>query len=96
MGKPWLESSCRISHLGMNPVRGGRPPRESKVKQASALRAGALVQAEARVMVLVEFTLLRVRKVAVVMMIYVTRASKVIWGAIWVTKTIQPRCATDE
>ena len=26
-----LVISCKISHLGMNPVRGGSPPRESRV-----------------------------------------------------------------
>lgn len=80
----------------MNPVSGGSPPRESRIKQASALRAGDLVQAEVRVIVLVEFTLSSVRKAAVVIVIYVIRASKVIWGAIWATKIIHPRCATEE
>lgn len=27
----WATSSCRISHLGMNPVNGGRPPSDSRV-----------------------------------------------------------------
>lgn len=26
-------SSCRISHFGMKPVRGGRPPRDSRVSK---------------------------------------------------------------
>lgn len=66
-GNPWLVTSWRISHLGMNPVSGGKPPKERRIRQASAVRVGALVQAEARVIVLVEPTLFRVRKAAVVM-----------------------------
>jgi len=95
-GKPWLEISCRISHFGINPVKGGRPPNESKIRQASAVKAGALVQAEAKVMVLVEFTFSRVRKAAAVITMYVIKARRVMLGAIWATKIIHPRWATDE
>lgn len=59
-------------------MRGGRPPRESKIRQASALSVGALVQAEVRVIVLVESTLSKVRKAAVVITMYVMRARRVI------------------
>ena len=39
-----LVNSWRISHLGMKPVSGGRPPSESKIRGVRAVSAGALVQ----------------------------------------------------
>lgn len=96
VGNPWLTSSCRISHLGINPVRGGSPPRERSVRQANVLRAGALLQARARVAILVEPTLLSVRNIADVMVMYNISARRVIWGAIWATRIIQPKWAIEE
>lgn len=64
--------------MGINPVRGGRPPRDKSTRQVSALKAGDLVQAEANVMVLVEFTLSNVKKAAAVITMYVIKANKVI------------------
>ena len=93
---PWLVTSWRINHLGMKPVSGGRPPRERRIKQAIAARAGDLVQEEASVTVLVASMLLRVRKAAAVITIYVIKAIRVSWGAIWATRIIHPKWAMDE
>lgn len=55
-----------ISHLGKNPVRGGRPPKDRRIRQVKAAIVGALVQAEARVIVFVQLMLFKVRKAALV------------------------------
>lgn len=85
-----------ISHLGRNPVRGGNPPSDKSIRQVSAASVGDLVQAEARVIVFVELILFKVKKVAEVMIMYVVKAIRVIWGAIWDTNTIHPKWAIDE
>lgn len=41
--KACVVSSCRMSHLGMKPVSGGRPARESKTRGVIAVKAGNLV-----------------------------------------------------
>lgn len=58
-----MVSSWRISHLGAKPVRGGRPPRERRIRGARLVRAGTLVQEVASVLMLVELEALNVRKV---------------------------------
>lgn len=35
----------RISHFGINPVSGGKPPRESIVSVTTIIRCGEVVQA---------------------------------------------------
>lgn len=61
-----MVSSCRISHFGAKPVKGGRPPRERRVKGAMEARIGALVQALARVVIFVEDKNLKIRNVEMV------------------------------
>lgn len=39
-----LVNSWRISHFGKNPVRGGRPPRDKRIRGTEAVRAGILAQ----------------------------------------------------
>lgn len=39
-----LVSSCRISHLGANPVSGGSPARDRSASIRVALRIGVFVQ----------------------------------------------------
>ena len=59
-----------MSHLGKNPVRGGRPARDSRVRSSIAFSDGTLVHAVIRVdnfITLIEF---RVRKTAAVIMVY--------------------------
>lgn len=58
-----------MSHFGRNPVRGGSPPRDRRIRQVSAAIVGALVQAEARVIVFVQLMLFKVRKAALVIII---------------------------
>lgn len=53
-GRPCLVSSCRMSHLGIKPVRGGRPPSERRMRGAMAVMAGILVHVVARVLMLLE------------------------------------------
>lgn len=50
----------------MNPVRGGRPPRESRIRGVREVSAGALAQERARELMLVEAFSLKIRNVAVV------------------------------
>jgi len=64
-----LVSSCKISHLGMNPDRGGRPPKDSTIKGKKAVSAGALDHEVANEFIVVELLLLRVMKAEVVMII---------------------------
>lgn len=47
-------------------------------------------------MVFVELILLSMRKAAVVIIIYVARAIRVICGAIWDTRIIHPKWAIEE
>ena len=86
----------RISHFGANPVRGGSPPRESRIRGAIATRAGAMVQEVARALRVVNLPVLSMRNAAEVITIYVNRARRVRGGLNWSTSSIQPRCAMDE
>lgn len=89
-GSPCLASSCRMSHLGMNPVRGGSPPRDNKTKAVVVTIIGLFDQAIVRVLILVADESFSVRNAADVMKIYVPRARRVSWGAYCKTITIQP------
>lgn len=62
-----LTSSCKISHLGMNPVRGGRPPRESSIRGRRVVMTGVFVQAVAKELMLVVLFSFNDRKREVVM-----------------------------
>jgi len=46
-------SSCRISHLGMKPVIGGRPPRDRRASGAMAVKTGPFAHDVARVLMVV-------------------------------------------
>lgn len=67
--RPCLASSSRINHLGINPVRGGSPPKESSVIAARGARTGNLVQDKASVPMFIEEVILKVRKAAEVIVI---------------------------
>lgn len=86
-----LVSSCKMNHLGMKPVRGGRPPRDKKIRGARAIRAGAFVQEAARVLMVVVLLSLKTRNVEKVMAMYVSSVSSVREGAICSTRIIQPK-----
>ena len=67
-------SSWRMSILGVNPVSGGRPPRDSIIRGVRAVRAGIFVREFERVWMLVALVVLKVRKAEVVIRIYVSSA----------------------
>lgn len=52
----------------MKPVRGGRPPRESRMRGMRAVRAGAFAQDVARVLIFVDLLSLNTRNVENVIM----------------------------
>lgn len=68
-GSPCFVSSCRISHLGIKPERGGRPPRERRTRVVSAARVGAFVHEVARVLIVRELLVFSARNAEEVMMI---------------------------
>jgi len=74
-------SSWRISHLGIKPERGGRPPRESRVIRVIIARRGDLVVDEEMELIFKELKILNKKKVVSVIIIYSPRLSKVRFGA---------------
>lgn len=91
-----LVSSCRISHFGMNPERGGRPPKESRRRGVRAVSMGVLVQEVARALMLVALFSLNTRNVEKVIVRYIRRVSSVSAGENCSTRIIQPRWAIEE
>lgn len=91
-----MVSSCKISHFGMNPVRGGRPPRDSRARAAVVVMIGVLGQDIANVLIFVVDSSLNVRNVAEVITIYRRRVRMVSWGLNWAIIIIQPRWAIEE
>jgi len=91
-----LDSSCRMSHLGIKPVSGGRPPNERRTRGARAVRAGAFVQEVASALIFVALLNLNTRKVEKVMTRYVRRVSRVSEGEYCRTRIIHPRWAIEE
>ena len=85
-----------MSHLGMKPVSGGRPPNDRRIRGVSAVRAGVLAQDMARVLMLVALFSLKTRNVENVITIYVIRARRVREGENCRTKIIHPRWAIEE
>lgn len=96
IGRSCFVSSCRISHFGMNPVSGGRPPSDSSARAVADVRIGFFDQVVASVLILVVNDVLRVRNAADVIMIYVPSAINVSCGAYWMTMIIHPICAIEE
>lgn len=68
-GRSCFVNSCRISHFGMKPVSGGRPPSESKRRAVVDTIVGAFGQVRARVLIFVADRSLRVKKAALVIII---------------------------
>lgn len=91
-----LVSSCRISHFGMNPESGGKPPRERRIRGVRAVSAGALVQEVASALMLVALLSLNTRNVEKVMVRYVRSVRRVRVGENCRTKIIHPRWAIEE
>lgn len=85
-----------MSHLGINPVRGGSPPNDSRAKGAKLVITGALVQDVANALAVVDFVKLNSMNIEEVIIMYVTKAIRAIDGENCIIITIQPRCAMDE
>lgn len=66
-GRSCFVSSCRISHFGINPVSGGRPPRERRISGARDVITGVLVHEVAREFTFVALLILNTRNVEKVM-----------------------------
>lgn len=75
-----LAISCRINHLGINPVRGGRPPRDSRIMGVIAVTMGALAHEAAIILTVVVLLILNVRKAENVITKYNKRARSVSEG----------------
>lgn len=95
-GRSCFANSCRIIHFGINPVRGGRPPSESRTRAVVDASTGLFDQVVASVLILVASDIFRVRNVAEVIIIYVASAIRVSWGAYWTTIIIHPMWAIEE
>ncbi len=91
-----LASSWRISHFGIKPESGGRPPRERRRRGVRAVSAGVLAQVVARVLILVALFRWNTRNVEKVMIIYMKRVRRVRAGENCRTRIIQPRWAIEE
>lgn len=68
-GRPCFDNSCRMSHLGMKPVSGGRPPRERRTRAVVIAIVGFFGQVRASVLIFVVIVILKVRKAAEVITI---------------------------
>lgn len=64
----------------MKPVKGGRPPRESRISAEVTVRVGFFDQVNARVLIFVEADTLNVRKAVDVMIIYIPSVRSVSCG----------------
>lgn len=58
-----LVNSCRINHFGINPVRGGRPPRDRRINGVKEVSAGDLVHEVAKELMFVDLFALKIKKV---------------------------------
>lgn len=76
-GRFCLVNSWRISHFGVKPVSGGRPPRDKRIKGVRDVIVGIFAQEEARVLILVDLFSLKTRKAENVIIKYVIRAKRV-------------------
>lgn len=95
-GRSCLASSCKINHFGINPVRGGRPPSESKTRAVVVAKIGLFDHAVVRVLIFVADESFSARNAADVIKMYVPRARSVSCGAYWRTMIIHPIWAIEE
>lgn len=91
-----LVSSCRISHFGRKPVRGGRPPRDRRIRGRSIVRAGVLAHDMARELIVVVLLSKNTRKEEEVMIRYKMSVRRARVGENCRIKAIQPRWAMEE
>ena len=57
-----LVSSCKISHFGINPVKGGSPPRDRRTSGVAVVRIGALGHDVVRALIVVVLFRVKMRK----------------------------------
>lgn len=57
-----LVNSCRMSHFGMNPVRGGRPPNDRRIRGIRDVRMGVLAHDVAKELIVVVLLDRKMRK----------------------------------
>lgn len=81
MNRLCFVNSCKISHLGIKPERGGNPPKERRVIRAITDSSGDLVDDEEMELIFIELKILNKRKVVSVIIIYRIRFSRVKLGA---------------
>lgn len=86
-----LVSSWRISHFGIKPVNGGRPPKDSRMRGVRDVSAGVFVHEMASVLMLVDLFSLNTRNVEEVIMKYVIRVRRDREGEKGRIRIIQPR-----
>lgn len=80
----------------MNPVRGGRPPSDSRTRGVREVSTGVLAHEMARVLMFVEVFSLKIKNVVVVKIRYVANVSSVRDGENWMINSIHPRWAIEE
>lgn len=85
-----------MSHLGIKPASGGRPPKDSRVRIVKAESVGFLTHEEAKVEILVVDKVFIIKNIVEVITIYTNRFSSVNCGAKARIVTIHPRWAIDE
>lgn len=95
-GKFCLVSSCKISHFGINPVSGGRPPNASRASIAVIVAIGVFAHFVDRVLIFVADRVISVKNAVDVIVIYSSRFSRASVLEYWIMITIHPRCAIDE
>lgn len=61
----------------MKPERGGRPPRDRRIKGVRAVIAGVFIDDEASILIVVALLSLKMRKAEEVIIIYMVSASSV-------------------
>lgn len=60
--RPCLVNSCRMSHFGINPVRGGRPPSDKRTRGIRVVRMGVLAHDVAKELIVVVLLDRKMRK----------------------------------
>lgn len=63
-----MVSSCRISHFGMKPVSGGKPPSDKRMRGIREVRMGVLAHEVAKELIVVVLFSINTRKEEEVMM----------------------------
>lgn len=77
-------------------MRGGRPPKESKIGGIRSVRVGVFAHDVAKELIVVVLFVLKERNREEVMIMYSERVRSVSDGENWRTRTIQPRWAIEE